>query len=713
MCDSLRLDCHHLLFGDSILSNGTPHWMTPLLAPKSIALVGGSPREGTVGNGTIKSLVLGEYPGEFNIINPRYEEVESFPCFASLADLTQPPDMAILSVAAHRMEKLMIEAIEAGIRSAVIFDPCFYEGDTTPLLLDRLKAIVRDAGIPVCGGNGMGYYNYASRTFACYIPPETTTPGHISGFCHSGSAFGLMAHADPRFRFNLVTSQGQEIGASVAEYMDYALEQPNTRVIALFLETVRDPERFVEVLEKAERLQIPVVATKVGLTKESARHAQTHSGALTGDDSAFDAVCKRYGVIRTDDLDSLLATCQVFAMDKRPGPGGFAAVLDSGGLGTQMMDIAADIGLEFSALEPHTVKRLRDRLPYGLEPVNPLDAAGPAKDGYLSVFVDCVDYIAEDPNTAFIAQEIYATDIRNSGLVEKAKQVPDKHDKPYVVTYSLSTVRNAGIASELEACGIPLINGVKNMLTAVKNSFEYRDFLLEPNEPAPEIEPQRLTRAREVLKGTDGLRESDALNLLRDLGFPTVQCEECESEDRAVELAERIGLPVALKTAADDMHHKSDVDGVLLGLENEAAVRYAYQQLSRLGSRVAVAEMSEKGVEVAFGMVNDPQFGPIIMVGAGGTLVEVVDDKTFALPPFGKRSAERLLESLKIAPLFKGARGIAPVDMGRLAKALCQFSVICDSLGDVVAEMDLNPMIASSTGCTAVDALIVRLYDES
>ena len=684
--------------------------MTPLLAPKSIALVGGSPRQGAVGNGTIKSLLEGGYPGELNIINPRYEEVEGLPCFATLADLAQPPDMAILSVAAHRMEQVMTEAIEAGARSAVIFDPCFFEGDTTPRLLDRLKAMVREAGIPVCGGNGMGYFNYDRRTFVCFSPPESTTAGHIAAFCHSGSAFGLMVHADPRFRFNLVTSQGQEIGASIAEYMDYALEQPTTRVIALFLETVRDPERFVDVLARAQHQRTPVVATKVGRTKESARLAQTHSGALAGDDSAFDAVCKRYGVIRTDDLDSLLATCQILAMDKRPGPGGFAAVLDSGGLREQMMDIAADIGLEFSALDPRTVEQLSDRLPHGLEPVNPLDAAGPITDDYLQVFVDCVDYMAEDPNTALLAQEIYATDVRGGfGMLEQAIRVPEKHDIPYVVTYSLATVRNARIATELEEHGVPLINGTKNLLTAVKNVLAYRDFQGEQDTPPPVLEPQTLSECRELLESREGLRESECLHLLRVLGIPAAQSEECESEDDAIAIADGLGFPVALKTAADNVIHKSDRGGVFLDLHDDSAVRDAYTQLSQLGARVVVAEMTEHGVEVAFGMINDPQFGPIVMVGAGGTLVEVADDKTFALPPFGNTAAKDLLKGLGIAPLFSGVRGADAVDIDQLAEMLARFSVICHALGDRVAEIDLNPVIVSPNGCTAVDAVITLL----
>lgn len=683
--------------------------MTPLLAPQSIAVVGGSPRAGTVGNSTIKSLLAGRYPGTLNVVNPRYESVESLVSYPTLADLPSAPDMAILSVGAHRMENIMREALDAGVRSAVIFDPCFYENDKSPVLLDRLKAMVREAQIPVCGGNGMGYYHHEESTFASFSQPETTESGHIAAFCHSGSAFGLLVHADPRYRFNMVTSQGQEIGANVAEYMDYALEQPSTRVIALFLETVRDPSRFVDVLAKANKRQIPVVATKVGRTKESARLAQTHSGALAGDDAAFDAVCKCYGVIRTDDLDTLLATCQILAMGRRPDVGGFAAVLDSGGLREQMMDIAADIGLEFATLEAHTVSQLSARLPHGLEPVNPLDAAGPITDDYVSVFADCLDIVARDANTALIAQEIYATDIQSGyGMLDAAKQMPNKHDKPYVVTYSLATVRNSSTARDLLAHGIPLINGTKNLLHAVNNAFAFRDFLRRPGEILPTLDSSAVARAHETLEQDDTPREQAALKLLADLGMNTVQCGECDSEDAAVALAESLGFPVVLKTASDRIFHKSDVDGVRLNLKNPRAVKEAYRQVSILGSRVVVAEMAGKGIELAFGMINDPQFGPIVMVGAGGTLVEVVNDKRFALPPFGPRSAKRLLKDLAIAPMFDGVRSGPAIDIEAIASTLSRYSVICHAMGGLGLEMDLNPVIASSHGCTVVDALITR-----
>ena len=300
----------------NVPSVGREHRLKPLLAPRSIALVGGSPREGSVGNLMIRSLIKGGFPGELSVVNPKYDAVEGLEAFPSLRDLPQPPDLAVLSVSSRRMEALMREAIEAGVRSAVVFDFCRYEGDREPVLLQRLKDMAREADLPVCGGNGMGYFNFETRTFVSFVSPVATTPGHIAALCHSGSVFCMLADAAGRYRFNLLTSQGQEINASLGEYMDYALELPSTRVLALFVEAIREPEGFVAALEKANRRGIPVVAVKVGRTAESARLAATHAGALTGDDTAFDAVCRRYGVLRTGDVDSLMAAAQLFALGK-------------------------------------------------------------------------------------------------------------------------------------------------------------------------------------------------------------------------------------------------------------------------------------------------------------------------------------------------------------------------------------------------------------
>ena len=683
--------------------------LTPLLAPRSIALVGGSPREGSVGNLMIQSLTKGGYSGEMTVVNPRYDTVDGLPCVGSVAGLDEPPDLAILSVAGHRMEKTLAEAIKAGARSAVIFDPCFYEGDTEPRLLDRLKSLTSEAGFPVCGGNGMGYFNYDRHVFASFMSPAETTPGRIAALCHSGSVFAILALADPRYRFNLLTSQGQEIGASVSDYMDYALDQSTTRVLALFLETVRDPDGFVTALEKANRLKIPVVATKVGRTQESARLAATHSGALAGDDDAFDAVCQRYGVLRTDDLDSLMASAQILEMNQTLGEGGFAAMLDSGGLREQMMDLAHDLGLEFAKLTPETVQRLRERMAFGLEPVNPLDAAGPLDENFESRMIDALHTLDADPNVAMVAHELFATDLGaySPQVLEAVKQMPTRSAKPYVLTFSIGTVRNTAFAGEMMENGIPVINGVRPLLVGVKNAFSHREFLQRPDDPAETIEKASLERWRSRLENGGPMGESEGLQMLNDLGVASVVSEICSSREIAVELAGQIGYPIVLKTAVAGIMHKSDVAGVALGLRTADEVRSTYDRLSELGPEVCVARTAPAGVEVAFGMINDPQFGPIVMVGAGGVLVEVMEDRRFAVPPFGITEATRLLSGLRVWKLLEGVRSSPPGDLRGLSLSLSRFSIVCSELGDLIAEMDINPVIVSPDEALAVDASLV------
>ncbi len=685
------------------------HWMAPLLAPRTIAIVGASNRKGSVGANVMAALQSGRYEGQLWPVNPRYEKVADLDCVGSMAELLSPPDLAILSVASERMEGVFADAIDQGARSIVIFDPCMIEGDSNPKLLDRLKARAKEADIPVCGGNGVGFYNLESQTFACFSRPLVNEVGHIAAFCHSGSAFGMIGKFDPRFRFNLLTSQGQEINGSVADYMDYALELDSTRVLALFLESVRDPERFLAVLERARAKDVPVVTTKVGRTARSAFLATTHSGAVAGSDSAFDAVCDKFGVLRTDDLDGLMATAQILAMPHRAGPGELAAVLDSGGLREQLIDMAADMGVPLADLTPDTTKKLRARLPHMLEAVNPLDAAGPLRDDYEDIIIDSVGYVAGDPNAAITAHEIYMTDTiaDDSPQAEAALTMAERFGKPFIVINSFGTTSNAQVARRLMDGGVPLINGLRPALTAIRNAFAYRDRRDVTDTPPQEADAGVVAPWRDKLGGGGAVDETMALAMLSDFGVPVARSTTCMTLEEATAAAATTGYPVVMKTAEPGIAHKSDVGGVRLGLSDDDELAQAYRDIAgRLGPRVTVAAMVPRGVELAFGMVRDAQFGPIVMVGAGGTLIESLDDRCFGLPPFGEATAHRLLGRLKLAPLLEGARGAAPADKDALASALSRFSVLAAALGDVVAEIDVNPVIAGPDGAIAVDALV-------
>ncbi len=687
------------------------HHLAPLLAPRSVALVGASPREGTVGHWMLDCFVSGGFRGDLHLVNPRYEEIDGRPCHAALAALPGPIDMAVLNVASSRIEGLFEEALAAGVRAIVIFDYCILEEDTDPPLLARLRRRAAEAGVPVCGGNGMGYYNLDRGTHASFYNASRLVPGHIALIAHSGSVFTVLTHNDPRYRFNLVASAGQEIGTTVDEYLDYALDMPTTRVVALFIETVRNPAGFIAALEKARARDIPVVITKVGRTEESARLAFTHSGAIAGDDAAYDALLDRHGAIRARTIDEMMATALLLSQRHRARPGGLGAVTDSGGLREHLIDVADEVGVPYARISPETVARLAAALPLGLEPVNPLDAAGPLRPDFSEIFENTLRIIMDDPDVAMGAFEFDAKDayIYDPAFVALAKSMPSYVEKPFFMLNTFSGARNPELAAEMGEAGVPLINGAELALRAVRHAFAYRDYrarppLCPPASPGPEV----VAKWRGRLTATGTLTEADGLALLADFRVPATAARPAADREGALLAAVALGYPVALKTAAGDIHHKSDAGGVRLALQDATAVGAAYDDLAaRLGPHVTVQAMAGAGVELAFGLVDDPQFGPLVMIGAGGTLIEVLRDRVPALAPFDAAEALRLIDRLSIRPVLDGVRGAPAVDLDALADALARFSVLATEIGGAIAEMDVNPVIAGPQRCVAVDALVV------
>ena len=404
-----------------------------------------------------------------------------------------------------------------------------------------------------------------------------------------------------------------------------------------------------------------------------------------------------------------MATAQIFSINKEIGEGGLGVVLDSGGLRELMMDLADDIGLEFAQLNHDTIEALKARLDFGLEPVNPLDAGGLYNENVGRVMGDCLGILEGDPGVAILAHEYYTTDTAPGlpDLAAAAKRLPEQSQKPYLLTYSLGNANNIEFAGEMLDCGVPVISGVRPLLTGVKRAFDYRDFRKTTDTRPEVVDEDSIRRWEERLRNEPPPGESEVLQMLSELGVSATESRICGSAEEAVLAAGAISYPIVLKTAVAGLLHKSDAGGVHIGIEDEAPLRAAYEALLQLGPEVCVARMAPAGVEVAFGMVNDAQFGPVVMVSAGGTLVEVLDDRAYALAPFGRIEARRLLQRLKIWKLLSGAREQAPADIDRLAILLSRFSVVCHELGGVIAEMDVNPIIASETSVLAVDAVLV------
>jgi len=683
------------------------HPLSPLLSPRSIAFVGASPRPDTPGNDMLKMIERSGFAGAIYPINPNYREIEGRRCYAGFAELPEPVDLAVLGVANARLEAALAEAIHHRARAAVIFASCYLENDTSPPLTQRLAVLARAAGMPICGGNGMGFYNDADGVWAAgFANLRERRPGHIAFISHAGSVFGALAHNDPRFRFNLVVSAGQELVTTAADYLDYALEQDSTRVAGLFLETVRAPAQFTAALAKAAERDIPVVVLKTGRTEASAALALSHSGAIAGNDAAYQALFDRHGVTRVETLDELAATLLLFAEGRPAAPGGLAAIHDSGGERELVIDLAAQHKVPFARIGAPTVARLEERLEFGLEPVNPLDAWGTGRD-FVDIFFDCFSALIDDPDTAL---GIFFNDLRDGfyvheGFAEAALSARSRTSKPLAYATNFSAVRHDRIALRLSEAGVPVLDGTVPALLAARHLLARRDFRARAADPAPAAAPKRDWRAR-LAQGP--LDEHEALALLADYGIPTLPARIVESAGAAAAAARAVGFPAVCKTAMPGVPHKTERRGVKLGLADEAAVRAAYADLAeRLGPRVLVTRMAEPGVELALGLIDDPQFGPVVMVGAGGVLVELLRDARYGLAPFGSQTARRLLDGLAIRPLLEGARGAPPVDIDAVALAIARFSVLAVDLAGVAGECDLNPLIAGPRGVVAVDALII------
>lgn len=691
--------------------HGTPHRLAPLLTPRTIALVGASPREGSVGQMTLSQLEKFGFEGQLWPVNPKYESISGYRCYPDIASLPDAPDMVVLAVPNAVLETTMQAAIEKGARSATIFASGYIEGDSEPCLNERLKEMVNRAGIPVCGGNGMGFFNFADNIAVCgFAMGKRKLQGGAVLISHSGSVLSAVVDCEERIGFSLAVSTGNEMATGIADYMDWALERPETTAIAIFMETARRPKDFIAACKKASDRGVPVIALKVGRTETSARLAVSHSGAIAGNDAAYRAVFDRYGIIQVETLDEMTATLAMMNQPRRAAEGGMATMHDSGGERGMWIDLAEKAGVPFADINANTRRKLTGILDYGLEPVNPLDAWGTGRD-FVDVFADSLTALASDPDTALA---YFAYDREEGGKLapsyaEAALRTHAACDKPVAIVASRHGSGCDPYDIELASKGIPVIDGEWWAILAARHMMSYRDFQNreEPRLPDPP-DSATVERTRSKLAAATAIGEKEALSILSDFGIPVIEHDIATNVHQAVAVAGTIGYPVVMKTARADIAHKSDVGGVFVGIADEVELRSAYDAIStRLGEEVLISRMVQGGVEMALGVIYDPGFGPVVMIGGGGTAIELYRDCTFLLAPFDEHEALRAIEKLKVHKLLKGFRGSPQADIASLAKTAAALSVASIELDGYISEIDINPLIVTPDGCRAVDALII------
>ncbi len=674
--------------------------------------MGASQAANAAGNDMVLELEVSRFPGRIYPVNPRYTEVEGHRCHPDLRDLPEVPDLAVLGIGNDRLEEQVATAIELGVGGLVIPGSALSPGDDEhSSLRERIRTMALAADLPIVGANCMGFYNVEQwvRAFPFHRPYELQEGG-VTLLAQSGSVLTALLWNNQKLRFNLAVSPGQELVTTLSDYMDYALEQDSTRVIALFVESVRSPEKFVAALRKAAERGVPVVALKAGRSPEAATLALSHSGAIAGDDAAYRTLFERYGVLAVRSLDELAATALLLSDTRRPAAGGLATIHDSGGERELLLDLAADVGVPFARIGPETRATLGEHLEHGLEAINPLDAWGTGRD-YQAIFEHCWQALLDDDDTAI---GVFVADLTSGFYLHESfaricRRVHRRTRKPVAMMTNHLGTDSQDLARRMTDLGIPVVDGTLDGLLAVKHVLAYRDFTVRPAVASPtRPDPAVTARWRERLGRPDILGEEEGLDLLADYGVPVVAHRVVDDADAAVAAAEDLGWPVVLKTATPGIWHKSDVGGVALNLGDEAHLRAAYADLAgRLGPRVLLEPMVLPQVEMALGVVRDPQFGSMVLVAGGGVFIEVLGDRQLGMVPIDVPIAERMIGKLAVAPVLAGVRGRPGADRASVTRALVALSDLAADLGDLVGELDVNPLAVGVDGCVALDALVV------
>ena len=691
-----------------------------LLRPDSIAVYGASENRGP-GRRILEMLDKFGYGGSVYPVNPRYETVLGKRCYAKLEEIPEGID-AIVFCVNHRLvvEPFRIAA-DRGYGAAVVLDGGFAEvGGEGRRRQDELEAAARGAGMAVCGPNCMGVlspHHRASLYTSNLLYPEKL-PGNVAIVTQSGSiAIGLLSDCR-RFGFSHVVSTGNEAVTTTAEFIEYLADDPDTRVIATFTETVRDPERYVAALDKAADRGKPVVVLKVGRNDRTRRAITSHTGGLAGEARVFSEVLKRHRAIEVGDMDELtevLACCQGERWPTGPKMGVLTA---SGGQAELILDVAGAAGLRLLPLS-EAGRREAERV---IGPLtgdgNPLDAWG---DGKFDVNIPHGLKVLEDePDVDSI---VMVSDSRDDSPMVPTRytqylaETAGRTAKPCFFMNTRPGLFRQEFADALRAAGVPTIGGARQGLGAV-------DRLARWSVPRPELLPEPPPSARVasfLAKGNrqrSRLNEVDSKRLLREAGLPVVREEVALSREEAMEAARAMGYPVVLKVASDDIAHKSDLALVATGLADEAATARAFDDMAATLERLSpppsdavfvVQTMVRDAVEFFMGVSRDPDFGLVLAFGLGGVLVEIFDDVAFRPLPLCDGDVNFMIAETRCRRLLGGVRGQAPRDVQAVRECLTALGEFAWAERDSVAEIDLNPVMSlpRGQGCLVVDALII------
>jgi acyl-CoA synthetase (NDP forming) len=694
--------------------------LDPLVKPRSVAIVGATDRGGP-GRAVMESLGAIGFTGPVYPVNPNYPTVLNVKCYPSLMELPEAPDMVVFSIRNPLIPEQMRLAVKRGARAAVIYDSGFAElGGDGAKLQDEITGLAREAGMPVCGPNCMGILNPPARvtTYKQNVLDPAALVGNVGIISQSGSVCIALLSDLRRFGVSLSVSAGNEAVTRTVDYLDYLIHDPNTKVIATFTETVREPERYVAALDRAADAGKPVVVIKVGRTERTQRAITSHTGGLAGSSRVFSELLRAHRAIEVNDLDEMTEVLAVCQGQRWPRGRGISVITGSGGLAELILDNATAAGLDLPPLtagERAEAERVIGRI---TGDGNPFDAWG---NGNYAVNIPHALSVADSSER--IHSILYCADASNDPVIGSPSRVFENvnmlakaasaSEKPYYLMSTRSGVMNRKQIDGMRDAGLVVVGGTRQGLGALDRMGRWA-VGLKPLRAG--IAPPGAQLGDELKNGRRTINEHDAKRLLAAYGIPVTREQRVTTVTDAAAAARALGYPVVLKVVSDAIAHKTELGLVAVNLKSDDELNRAYAQLAerleKLEPRPAdaaflVQEFVAGGVEVFAGVSRDPDFGLSLAFGMGGIAIEVTRDFALRMLPLRDGDAEAMIAETRGAALLGAVRGGNAGDVKSLAACLYALGDFAWHNADTIAEIDLNPIKVLPTGSVVVDALIV------
>ena len=697
-----------------------------MFTPNSVAVIGATDREGTVGRTVLQNMLNAKFKGRVYPINPKRPEILGVKAYKSVRELPEPADLAVMCTPATTIPGLVGECIDANVKATVVISAGFKERGAEGVELERqIQEQLKRSPMRVIGPNCLGIMNPLwglDATFARGLPRA----GNVAFLGQSGALLTAILDWSEKEEvgFSAIVSTGSMVDVGWGDLIYHFGDDPHTKSILLYMESVGDARGFLSAAREVALVK-PIIIIKAGRSEAASRAAASHTGALTGSDEVLDAAFRRSGVLRVQNIADLFYMAEVLGRQPRPRGPRLTIVTNAGGPAVLATDSLVANGGELADLSPDTMRRLNEFLPEHWSHNNPVDVLGDADSERYS---RSIEIASQDPNSDGLLVILTPQGMTDPSEVAEGLKPYGKLGRPLIASWMGGTFVSKG-ESILNSNGIPTFPFPDTAARAFAYMWRYTYNLRALYETpvlteGPELENTARARVAEIIENTRKqgrtlLSEFDSKELLAQYGIPTVETKIARTEDEAAKLANQFGYPIVLKIFSETITHKTDVGGVKLNLKDEAAVRDAFRAIQtsvteKVGSShfggVTVQPMVKlDGYELILGSSVDPQFGPVLLFGAGGQLVEVQRDRALGLPPLNTTLAQRMMEQTKIFKAFKGVRGRKPINMAALEGLLVRFSQLVVE-HPWIKEIDINPLLASPERLVALDARVV-LHD--